>query len=69
MRVMLIESASDELVPESYAKTVMKGAHRKTHWKTLEISEEDFQRYEELRLALNELLTELQEEDEEEEEE
>ena len=64
MKVMLIESASDELVPERYAETVMKGAHRRTHWKTLEISEKDFQRYEELRLALDELLTALQEEEE-----
>lgn len=59
MKVLLIESLVDELVPEQYKDTVMTSSRRVTHWETLEITEEQFRRYEELRIALYEMVEEL----------
>lgn len=67
MKVLLIESLVDELVPEQYKDTIMTSSDRVTHWETLEITEEQFRRYEELRIALYEMVEELRGAEEEEE--
>lgn len=59
MRVMVIESKFDELIDERYADTAMECSTRLTHWDTIEISEDDYQRYEDLRLELEDLVWEL----------
>jgi hypothetical protein len=59
MKVMVIESLADELIPERYAKTVMNSAKRLTHWKTIEVSQQDYDRYESLRIELDDLVEEL----------
>jgi len=59
MRVMLIESKVDGLIDERYKDTVMNNSTHLVHWDTLEISEEDYQTYEELRIELYELTERL----------
>jgi hypothetical protein len=59
MRVMLIESKIDGLIEERYKETVMNNADNLVHWDTLEISREDYQRYEDLRTELYELVETL----------
>jgi len=59
MRVMLIESKVDGLIDERYKDTVMNNADNLVHWDTLEISEDDYRRYEDLRIELYELTQEL----------
>ena len=59
MKVMVIESKVDELIPERYKEQVMNGSHRITHWQTIEVSAADYERYEELRIELSELIDEL----------
>ena len=59
MRVMLIESKVDGLIDERYKDTVMNNADNLVHWDTLEISEDDYRRYEDLRIELDELTQEL----------
>jgi hypothetical protein len=59
MRVMLIESKIDGLIEERYKETVMNNADNLVHWDTLEISEDDYRRYEDLRIELYELTQEL----------
>ena len=59
MRVMLIESKVDGLIEERYKETAMNNADNLVHWDTLEISREDYQRYEELRIELYELVETL----------
>lgn len=60
---MLIESKLLELIPERYADTAMQSSQRLTHWETITVSEEDYQRYEDLRIELDELIEELREKD------
>jgi len=59
MRVMLVESKVDGLIDERYKDTVMNNADNLVHWDTLEISEDDYRRYEDLRIELYELTQEL----------
>lgn len=59
MKVMVIESLSDELIDERYAETIMLSSKSITHWDTIEVSAEDYQRYEQLRLDLYELTEEI----------
>jgi hypothetical protein len=59
MRVMLIESKVDELIDERYKDTIMAHADKLVHWDTLEISQENYQRYEDLRTELYELIETL----------
>jgi hypothetical protein len=59
MRVMVIESKTDQLVPERYAANVMQSSNRITHWDTIEVSEDDYYRYERLEMQLEELVYEL----------
>jgi hypothetical protein len=59
MKMMVIESKTDELVPERYAANVMESSKRITHWDTIEVSEDDYYRYEGLRIALEELVIEI----------
>jgi len=59
MRVMLIESKIDGLIDERYKDTVMNDSTHLVHWDTLEISEDDYRRYEDLRIELYELTQEL----------
>ena len=59
MRVMLIEGTIDTLIEERYKDTVMNNADNLVHWDTLEISEDDYRRYEDLRIELYELTQEL----------
>ena len=59
MRVMLIESKVDGLIDERHKDTVMNNADNLVHWDTLEISEDDYRRYEDLRIELYELTQEL----------
>lgn len=59
MQLMVIESKLLELIPERYADTAMQSSQRLTHWETIEVSDEDYQRYEDLRIELDELIDEL----------
>ena len=59
MRVMLIESKLLELIPERYGDSAMQSSQRLSHWETIEVSDEDYQRYEDLRIELDELIDEL----------
>ena len=59
MRVMVIESKLLELIDERYADTAMKSSQRLSHWETITVSEDDYQRYEDLRIELEELIDEL----------
>jgi len=59
MRVMLIEGTIDTLIEERYKDTVMNNSDNLVHWDTLEISEDDYRRYEDLRIELYELTQEL----------
>jgi hypothetical protein len=61
MRVMLIEGTIDTLIEERYKDTVMNDSTHLVHWDTLEISEDDYRRYEELRIELYELTEQLKE--------
>ena len=61
MRVMLIEGTIDTLIEERYKDTVMNNADNLVHWDTLEIPQEDYQRYEDLRAELYELTEQLKE--------
>lgn len=61
MKLMVIESKVDELIPERYAKTVMVSSKRITHWDTIEVTEDDYQEYERLRIELEDLVYELKE--------
>lgn len=61
MKLMVIESKVDELIPERYAKNVMTSSKRITHWDTIEVSEDDYQEYEKLRIELEDLVYELKE--------
>lgn len=57
MKLLVVESVTDELIPERYKETW--GISNKKIWDTIEVSDADFQRYEELRIALDELKEEL----------
>lgn len=59
MRVMLIEGTIDTLIEERYKDTVMDNSDNLVHWDTLEISEDDYQTYEDLRTELYELTERL----------
>ena len=59
MRVMVIECKSDELVDERYKDTIMHSSKSLVHWDTIEISRDDYQRYEDLRIELDELVMQL----------
>jgi hypothetical protein len=59
MRVMLIESKIDGLIEERYKDTAMNNSDNLVHWDTLEISEDDYQTYEDLRTQLYELTERL----------
>ena len=59
MRVMLIEGTIDTLIEERYKDTVMNNSDNLVHWDTLEISEDDYQTYEDLRTELYELTERL----------
>lgn len=61
MQLMLIESKLLELIPERYADTAMQSSQRLAHWETITVSEDDYQRYEDLRIELDELIEELRE--------
>ena len=61
MQLMLIESKLLELIPERYADTAMQSSQRLSHWETITVSEDDYQRYEDLRIELDELIEELRE--------
>ena len=61
MKMLVIESRVDELIPERYAATIMSAANRIKHWDTIEVEQGDYLRYEELRIALDDLLTEIKE--------
>ena len=61
MKLMVIESKVDELIPEYYEKTVMQSSKRITHWETIEVSDDDYQEYERLRIELEDLVYELKE--------
>ena len=56
---MLIEGTIDTLIEERYKDTVMNNSDNLVHWDTLEISEDDYRRYEDLRIELYELTQEL----------
>jgi hypothetical protein len=56
LQVMVIESKLLELIPARYADTVMESSQRLSHWETVELSHEDYEHYEELRLELDELI-------------
>jgi hypothetical protein len=59
MRVMLVEGTIDTLIEERYKDTVMNNSDNLVHWDTLEISEDDYQTYEDLRTELYELTERL----------
>ena len=59
MRVMLVEGTIDTLIEERYKDTVMNSSDNLVHWDTLEISEDDYQTYEDLRTELYELTERL----------
>lgn len=61
MKLMVIESKVDELIPERYAKNVMTNSKRITHWDTIEVTDHDYQEYERLRIELEDLVHELKE--------
>lgn len=61
MKLMVIESKVDELIPERYAKNVMVSSKRITHWETIEVSDSDYEEYERLRIELDDLVYELKE--------
>lgn len=63
MRVMLIESKLLELIPERYGDTAMESSKRLSHWETIDVSDDDYQRYEDLRIELDELIDELRGQD------
>jgi hypothetical protein len=58
---MVIETKGDELIDERYKDTIMQSSHSLTHWDTIEVSREDYERYERLRIELYELTQELKE--------
>jgi hypothetical protein len=58
---MVIETKSDELLDARYEHNAMENSHRLRHWCDIEISREDYERYERLRIELYELTQELKE--------
>jgi hypothetical protein len=61
MRVMVIETKGDELLDARYENNAMESSHRLRHWGDIEISDDDYERYERLRIELYELIEELKE--------
>lgn len=59
MRLLVVESINDELIPEMYRESW--GISDKKIWETIEASDADFQKYEELRIALDDLKEEMKE--------
>lgn len=59
MRLLVVESINDELIPEMYKETW--GISDKDIWEVIEASDADFQRYEELRIALDDVKEEMKE--------
>jgi hypothetical protein len=57
IRLLVVESVTDELIPERYRESW--GISNRKIWETIEVSHADFQRYEELRIALDELKEEM----------
>lgn len=61
MRLMVIESKVDELVPEIYKETAMISSKRVTHWETIEVTDTAYHEYERLRIELEDLVQEMKE--------
>jgi hypothetical protein len=57
MKMALIETMKDELIQERYVTTAL--TRKAIHWDTIEITEEQYHKYEELRIALDDYTQEL----------
>ena len=58
MKMALIETMKDELIQERYAYIALN-SKATIHWDTIEITEEQYHKYEELRIALDDYTNEL----------
>jgi len=58
MKMALIETMKDELIQERYAYIALN-PKATIHWDTIEITEEQYHKYEELRIALDDYTNEL----------
>ena len=61
MRLMVIETKVDELVPEMYKDTIMQSSKSITHWETIEVTDTAYEDYERLRIELEDLVQEMKE--------
>jgi hypothetical protein len=58
MKMALIETMKDELIQERFVTSALT-AKATIHWDTIEITDEQYYKYEELRIALDDYTNEL----------